>query len=196
VGIFQLLVLSMALGTDLFSVAVPIGMSRLNVKIMVKAAVVFALFHILLLLAGYYLGVLLEFYFQSLQPVQHPWFNMHNVASCIGGSVLLLLGIHMLYPKKGGGTICCGKRFLQGKMLLLLAAGVSIDALAVGFGLGMMEINLLHFCAILGSVIFSIAIAGLSLGRQLGRYIGSRAEWAGGSVLILLGMQILWGVAK
>ncbi|MBP2661502.1 MAG: rane protein yebN, partial [Firmicutes bacterium] len=42
------------------------------------------------------------------------------------------------------------------------------------------------------SVIFLIALFGLSLGRKVGRYIGGKAECIGGIVLALLGMHILW----
>jgi manganese efflux pump family protein len=63
--------------------------------------------------------------------------------------------------------------------------------MAVGFGLGMLDVDLVVLCAVLGVVIFIIAVIGLLLGRKLGVIIGHRAELVGGLVLILMGINVL-----
>ena len=52
----EIFVLSKALGADLFSVAIPIGMTRISRATLFKASVVFAVFHIVMILAGYFMG--------------------------------------------------------------------------------------------------------------------------------------------
>lgn len=195
-SIVELFVLSAALGTDLFSVAVPIGMNRVRLRIVLRSAVVFAFFHIIMILIGYHVGHWLGTFVEHVGAyhINIPALAVQNWASALGAVVLSGLGIHMIKEN----LICsendekAATHPLQGMTLLMLAASVSIDALAAGFSLGMMDVDLVKLSFILGGVIFVIALAGLCLGRRMGRCIGSRAELIGGSVLLLLGIHILW----
>lgn len=191
----ELLMLSAALGTDLFSVAVPIGMNPMRRKIIFRAAVVFALFHIVLILTGYYIGNFLGAVVERFGSYhsEYPLLVMENWASILGALVLIGLGIYMIRENLFVSEPNQSKAHpLQGISLLVLATSVSIDALAAGFSMGMMDVDLVRLSFILGSVIFLIALFGLSLGRKVGRYIGGKAECIGGIVLALLGMHILW----
>lgn len=190
----ELLVLSVALGTDLFSVAIPIGMQPMRFRIILRAAVIFALFHIVLILSGYYIGHFLGAVVEDVGStnLDYPILAMENWASILGALVLTGLGIYMIKENLVCPVADQTKTHpLQGGALLLLATSVSIDALAAGFSLGMMDVDLVKLSFILGSVIFIIAILGLSLGRRAGRCMGKRAELLGGIVLILLGLHVL-----
>ena len=191
----ELLILSTALGTDLFSVAVPIGMGRIRRRTILLAAVVFALFHIVMILAGYHAGHWLGHMVEHVGTyhIDTPAVNVQNWAAILGAVVLAGLGLHMIKDNLTDPLgRSCGGYHLQGLALVMLAAGVSIDALAAGFSLGMMDVDLIRLSAILGMVIFFIAIAGLLLGRRVGRCVGARAELLGGVVLVLLGAHLLW----
>lgn len=191
----ELVVLSIALGTDLFSVAIPIGMNSLRFVLVFRAAVTFSLFHIGLILAGYYMGHFLGSVVEQvgIDHVQYPLLTMQNWANILGAFVLTVLGVHMIKENlTDSQTKEKNSSPLQGKSLLLLAASVSIDALAAGFSMGMLDVNLIKLSAILGIVIFLIAILGLSVGHRIGSYIGKRAEVIGGAVLIFLGAHIFW----
>ena len=190
----ELLILSVALGTDLFSVAIPIGMNPIRFRVVFRAAVIFAIFHIVLILSGYYIGHFLGAVVESagVANPNYPIMAMENWASILGALVLTGLGIYMIKENLN----CCVSdqkktHPLQGGALLLLATSVSIDALAAGFSLGMMDVDLVKLSFILGCVIFIIAVLGLGLGRHAGRCIGKRAELLGGIVLILLGLHVL-----
>ena len=74
------------------------------------------------------------------------------------------------------------------RWFFLFAGGV----VAAGFSLGMMDVDLVRLSIVLGIVIFFIAIAGLVLGQRIGQRIGARAELAGGAILLLLGIHLLW----
>lgn len=191
---FELLVLSAALGTDLFSVAVPIGMNKVRWLLIVRSAVIFALFHIIMILTGYHIGHWLGSVVEHVGAyhVDWPTANVQNVAAIIGALVLAGLGVNMIKDNLQGQENTSPVSPLRGGALVVLAASVSIDALAAGFSLGMMDVDLLSLSAILGLVIFIIALLGLGLGRKLGHYIGSRAELLGGLVLVLLGIHIIW----
>ena len=193
----ELVILSVALGTDLFSVAVPIGMNRLRRRIIIQSAVIFALFHIIMILAGYHAGHWLGHMVEhvSAYHVNWPAAAIQNGASILGAMVLTCLGIRMIK-----NNLTCEPesahpgQLLQGVSLVMLAAGVSVDALAAGFSLGMMDVDLVMLSVILGVVIFLIAIAGLVLGRKVGRCVGTRAELIGGTILLLLGIHLLWSI--
>lgn len=196
-SIVELIVLSTALGTDLFSVAVPIGMNRLRRRNILQSALVFALFHIIMILAGYHLGHWLGAMVEHVGSyhVNWPGVMIQDWAAILGAVVLAGLGIMMIQHNLAGhspDTITSHP--LKGLSLVILAAGVSVDALAAGFSLGMLDVDLVKLSLVLGIVIFFIAIAGLVLGRQIGQRIGSRAELAGGTVLLLLGIHLLWSI--
>lgn len=195
----ELIVLSVALGTDLFSVAIPIGMNPLRLTLIFRAALIFALFHIVLILTGYHIGHFLGAIVEEVgaDSVQYPIMAMENWANLLGAVVLTGLGIYMVKEN----VLDCGQKEdkphpLQGASLLLLAASVSVDALAAGFSMGMLDVDLIKLSLILGMVIFSIAIVGLSVGHRMSHYIGKRAEMIGGMVLIFLGLHILWSMFR
>lgn len=194
-GSIELFVLSIALGTDLFSVAVPIGMNRVRLRIILRAALVFALFHIILILTGYHIGHWLGALVEHVETyhLESPGAAMQNWASVLGAVVLTGLGVHMIKENLCGKPVdTVANHPLKGAAFIMLAFSVSVDALAAGFSMGMMDVDLIKLSAILGTVIFAIAILGLGLGRRLGIYVGDRSELIGGAVLIMLGLHIMW----
>ncbi len=191
----ELFILSAALGTDLFSIAVPIGMSRVRLRLILRSAAVFSLFHIIMLLAGYHAGHWLGHMVEhvGVYHIDWPVATVQNWASALGAVVLAGLGIRMIKENlfcKSEENLA--RHPLKGFPFVMLAASVSIDALAAGFSLGMMDVDLIQLSIILGTVIFAIAIAGLAVGRRVGRCVGSRAELIGGLVLLMLGAHLLW----
>lgn len=194
-SLLELFILSTALGTDLFSVAIPIGMNRVRLRIILRSAIVFAMFHIIMILTGYYVGHWLGTVVEHVGTyhIDLPMAAVQNWACALGALVLTGLGVHMIRDNLTGDdlTTMAGHP-LQGYTLFMIAISVSIDALAAGFSLGMMDVDLIKLSAILGAVIFVIAICGLGLGRRFGRFVGSRAELIGGIVLIVLGLHVLW----
>ena len=192
---FEVFALSAALATDLFSVAVPIGMRRARIRIVLRAAVVFALFHIVMILGGYFaghwIGGLVEHvgsYHAGLQAAV-----VANWAKMLGSLVLGCIGIHMILagPDQAGFVSC--RHPLGGTALLVLAASVSVDALAAGFGMGMLDVDLWTLSGVLGAVTFAAALLGLALGRRIGRFVGAHAGLAGGAVLVFLSLHLLLG---
>ena len=193
----ELFLVSVALGTDLFSVAIPIGMKPIRLQLVVRAALVVALFHIVFILVGYHMGHFVGVMVERMGAYNcdHPLMVMGNWANIIGALVLVSLGIYMLKDHLYPAVQREEKHHpLQGGALLLLATSVSVDALAAGFSMGMMDVDLVRLSVILGFVILSIGIAGLRVGNQIGKYIGNRAELIGGIVMILLGIHVLWSI--
>lgn len=195
-SLVRLVLLSTALGTDLFSVTLGLGMNHFRLRQIIKASVYFSLAHVLLLLTGYNLGHILGHCIDHIGTHHNPFSRamMQNWAEILGAVVLVLLGINMIWENiKGNEESVYPHQAnpLQGLNLILLAISVSLDALAVGFGLGMLDIDLFVVSLILGAIIFVIAVSGLLLGRRLGIIIGHRAELVGGIILVLMGINVM-----
>lgn len=77
------------------------------------------------------------------------------------------------------------------KVLLLLAVATSIDALAIGITLPMLNAPLLLSLVTIGVTTAVLSAAGLFAGRRFGAALGKRLDVAGGLVLIGLGVKIL-----
>lgn len=194
----ELVVLSVALGMDLLSVSIPIGMTRVRRALVFRAAAVFALFHIVFILSGYTIGRWFGNWVEHVGAyhTEVALLQVQSGGALLGALVLMCLGLYMLRQYFLGTAAGTKQQPLEGGALLALAASVSVDALAAGFSMGMLEVNLWILSGTLGAVIFSIALVGLGLGRQAGRWLGNRGELAGGLVLVLLGLHTLWTLVR
>ena len=84
--------------------------------------------------------------------------------------------------------------FLCFKRLAVLATATSIDAIAVGASLAMLDISLqqIGFTTLMTFIATAVAsFIGLQGGSKLGHKAGKKAEIWGGVILILIGMKIL-----
>jgi len=76
-------------------------------------------------------------------------------------------------------------------VLALTAIGTSIDALAVGVTLALIDANIMVNALAIGTATFVMTTMGVMVGRFLGARFGKYAEGAGGVVLIVIGGLIL-----
>ena len=77
------------------------------------------------------------------------------------------------------------------KTMLLLAVATSIDALAVGITFAFLSVKILPAAGTIGITTFLLSAVGITIGRAFGARWKSRAELAGGVILILIGLKIL-----
>ncbi|MGB9826349.1 MAG: manganese efflux pump, partial [Desulfofundulus sp.] len=111
-------------------------------------------------------------------------------AATIAGSVLLLyLGLRMIRDAFGEGEPRIV--LLNNWGLFFLGASVSMDALSVGFTLGTLRTQLLLTVLTFGLVAGLMTLAGLVLGRCLGRVVGEKARLLGGFILVGIGFKLL-----
>ena len=182
---FELFVLAVSLTFDTFAVSVGGGIAMPDLKFAGKARIMvfFGVFQAVYLFAGWFIGGKFASYIIEWD---------HWVAFAI----LTYLGGKMFFGAlKGGEEQEQGKRdFLCLKRLAVLATATSIDAIAVGASLAMLDIDLLHIANTTFFTFIATAAAayiGLQGGSRLGRKAGKKAEIWGGVILILIGMKIL-----
>jgi len=185
----ELFALAAALSMDALAIAICLGLAM--EKNIVKNALVVALhfggFQALMPLIGY---VAANQFAGGIIAYGH-W---------IAFGVLCLLGGKMIaesFRKKcGEGSDQREVRFTPA-YLLPLALGTSIDALATGVSFAFLRVSILQAILLIGITTFGFSMAGVWIGRAFGARFQSKAELAGGIVLILIGIKILvehWGL--
>ena len=75
--------------------------------------------------------------------------------------------------------------------MLILAIATSIDALAVGVTFAFLQVSLIPAVSTIGIITFVISVLGAKIGNVFGMKYKSKAEFAGGVILILIGGKIL-----
>lgn len=176
-NLLELFILALVLSMDSFAVSISCGIRCLSAKKFLKVAATLAVFQALFPLLGWLIG----FVFSSLlQEIDH-W---------VAFSLLVFIGIRMMIESRKHQE---NTKFdiQKTRILLLLAVATSIDALIVGIGFGLLKVNILLACLIIGVVTFIASMSGGFLGNKGGKYLGAYAEFAGGLVLMALGTKIL-----
>lgn len=139
--------------------------------------------------------------FQFLMPIIG-WLLGRQAVAAIDGwdhwvafALLAAVGGHMLHeavktdakPAETAGQ----KDPTRGWSLVMLSIGTSLDALAVGLSLALMDINPWTVVPLIGVVTAALVLVGMKAGRIAGVVFGRSAEILGGLVLILIGAKIL-----
>lgn len=175
---YELLLIAVALSMDAFAVSVCKGLSvgRARPGQCVTAGVYFGGFQALMPLLGWLLGVR----FQSLIAGVDHW---------IAFILLGLIGVNMIRESREEEEDVEGD--FGPRSMLPLAVATSIDALAVGVTFAFLGQKILPAVSCIGVVTFLFSTAGVALGGVLGSRSRSRAELAGGVILIIMGARIL-----
>jgi manganese efflux pump family protein len=79
----------------------------------------------------------------------------------------------------------------RGMTLVMLSIATSIDALAVGLSLALLDVNVFWAAFLIGGVSAVLSLVGLLLGNQLGLRFGKSMEVLGGIILIAIGLRVL-----
>ena len=177
-NIFELLLLAVGLAMDAFAVSVCKGLSveRLKPRHPITAGLYFGGFQALMPLIGWLLGSQFE---SLIKSVDH-W---------IAFGLLAVIGANMIRESFGKAEELNSS--FSPKAMLPLAVATSIDALAVGVTFAFLEVSIVFAVSIIGAVTFVISAAGVRIGNVFGAKYKSRAELAGGVILIILGVKIL-----
>ena len=75
--------------------------------------------------------------------------------------------------------------------LLGLAIATSIDALAAGLGLSLLNIPIIYEATLIGVITFLLSFAGVFIGHKIGNKLNNKIEIMGGLILIAIGSKIL-----
>ena len=106
------------------------------------------------------------------------------------GEVLALIGGNMIKESLTPEEDSCDAS-VAFKDMVILALATSIDALAVGVTFAFLRVPILPAVSFIGVTTFLLSIAGVKVGNIFGAKYKAKAEFAGGVILILMGIKIL-----
>lgn len=177
-GWFELILIAVGLSMDAFAVAVSKGLCvRENKwKHAVVTGAYFGVFQAVMPLVGYLFGL----QFNDAITMWDHW---------IAFGLLLIIGLNMIRESRRGDD--APDPSYGFKKMVLLSVATSIDALAVGVTFAFLRVNILPAVLSIGAITFAISAAGVMIGCAFGSKLKSKAEIAGGIILILIGVKIL-----
>jgi len=80
----------------------------------------------------------------------------------------------------------------HGGTLVMICIATSIDAMAVGLGMAMLDAKILVPSLVIGLITFGLSLFGLLAGYRLGEKFGKKMEIIGGIILVAIGLRILF----
>lgn len=177
--IITLLMIALALGMDAFSLGIGLGMNGLLAGPMARLSLLIGFFHVMMPLIGIGMGQVLS-------------SMMKNIASILGGGMLLFLGTSMLIHVLKGEEEAKQAKIHTWTGILMFSISVSMDSLSAGFSLGLFQADIILALILFGSSGLFLAFFGWWLGKSVGGWIGQYGEILGGLILILLGSKFLF----
>jgi len=178
--VIEVLILAVALSMDAFAVSIGLGSKnkKKTISLALMAGIYFGLFQGLMPLIGYMAGKGVLGWVESYAP----W---------IAFILLALIGGKMIYESFSEGIEEDIVKITH-RVMLILAIATSIDAMAAGFTLTILDVDPLISCLIIGIATFCFSWAGVWVGKKSGTWLESKAEFGGGIILILIGLKILF----
>ena len=197
-NLVELFFLAVGLSMDAFAVAVCAGLN-MKKSVLYKAFIVglyFGVFQAVMPLIGYMAATLFA---DQITSYSH-W---------IAFGLLCFLGGKMIvgsFKKEGcsdrecPAEICSDRECpgqpnkemsLKPAQMIPFAAATSIDALAVGVSFALLRVNIVPAVLFIGVTTLVISMIGVKIGNAFGARFKTKAELAGGIILILIGLKIL-----
>lgn len=178
----ELLLLAVGLSMDAFAVSICKGLAadRVRTKHLLIAGLWFGGFQALMPLIGYLLGTSFADYITAVD---------HWIAFVLLG----LIGANMIKESlsKADDTEDSASGSFGAKAMFPMAIATSIDALAVGVTFAFLKVDVVFSVSAIGITTFLLSAVGVKVGSIFGTRFQAKAEFAGGLILILLGVKIL-----
>lgn len=192
-GLIELFILAVGLSMDAFAVSICKGLSlkKVGFKECGKVGLYFGGFQGGMPLIGFILGVQFKDYITSID---------HWIAFIL----LSFIGINMIRESMDKddedqlvnlAETAVGEEEVNQlgfKSMVMLAIATSIDALAVGVTFAFLQVDIIPAVLFIGIVTFVLSAIGVKIGNVFGTKYKSKAEFAGGAILILMGIKILF----
>ena len=179
-SIIEIALIGVGLAMDAFAVSICKGlaMRRMNYKKAIIIAAFFGVFQALMPALGYVLGTTFA---KKIAAIDH-W---------IAFILLALIGANMIKEALSSDDDECQDDSLRLGDFIMLSIATSIDALAVGITFAFFNVSLLLSVSMIGIITFIICVIGVKVGNVFGEKYKSKAELAGGLILIVMGAKIL-----
>ncbi len=180
---FELLLIGVGLSMDAFAVSICKGLSmkKVNYSHGLIIALFFGGFQALMPLVGWLLGTSFAVYISAFDH----WIAFLLLAF-IGGKMAI-----ESFKNDEEDEAKAEDGRLDIKELFVLAVATSIDALAVGISFACLQVSIWSSIVIIGITTFVISLGGVIVGNRFGSRYKNKAEFAGGLILVGIGIKIL-----
>ncbi len=177
-NLLELLVIAVGVSMDAFAISICKGLSVQNAqpKHLLITGLWFGGAQAIMPLLGFVLGSQFSGF---ITRIDH-WLSFF---------LLGLIGINMILESRK--EIEDLNASFAPKVMLPLAIADSIDALAVGVSFAFLRVDIFPAVILIGICTFLFSACGVKIGNVFGSRFKSRAEVAGGVILILMGIFIL-----
>lgn len=181
--LYEIIIISVALAMDAFTIAVTCGlcMPCVSKRQNFRLSFHFGLFQALMPVIGWAAGLTVK----SMLETYAPWISFF---------LLALVGGKMIQESFETDDSCKNYQDpTKGMSLIFLSIATSLDALAVGLSFSIMDYPIVVPCIFIGITATVLTSLGLWLGKSFGtasKY-SHIAERIGGVVLILIGLKLL-----
>lgn len=182
--LMKLMAIAVALAMDAFAVSIATGiiLKKVSVRQTLRLSWHFGLFQALMPLIGWGLGIRVRSYIETYD---------HWVAF----GLLVLVGGKMLLEafSDEDENAPPPKDPTKSMRLVVLSVATSIDALAIGFTLSLLNVDIVYPALVIGVVAAAFTAAGMHMGARLSnlKRLSHITEILGGLILILIGIKIL-----
>lgn len=180
-SLIELFLIAVGLSMDAFAVSLCKGLAARKVSAghILTVGLWFGGFQALMPAAGYFLGASFESYINAFDH----WIAF-LLLGFIGGNML-----HESLSKEDADVL---NDSFAPKTMFIMAVATSIDALAAGITFALLpDVNIAAAVLFIGAVTFILSGIGLKMGSIFGLKYKAKAEFAGGIILILIGLKIL-----
>ena len=202
-GVFEIVVMSIALAMDACAVGMGDGMAepKMPFKKSLLVGGFFGFFQFLMPLIGYFIAALIAGAFMQ---------TFEKISGLLAFILLAFLGGKMVFEcvcemqKKPSdiiqttGACTCSNENLGFGKLVLQSIATSIDALAVGVTLKMVAIGetglalgIWGATLCIGVITWGLSVGAVYIGKKLGDKLADKANLCGGIVLIAIGLKLL-----
>lgn len=183
----EIFFIGVGLAMDAFAVSICKGMSlkKMSLKGALAAGLYFGGFQALMPLLGWFLGSSFARYVEAFGH----WIAFALLAFVGGG--MIREAVRDVREKREGKEVAEVTADFGPRSMIPLAIATSIDAFAVGVSFSFYEVNIYTAIAIIGCTTFAISAAGVRIGMLFGEKWSSKAEAAGGCLLILIGIILV-----
>lgn len=179
--LFEIIIIAVGLAMDASAVclaAAAAGFTK-DARAKFRLSFHFGLFQFLMPVLGWLLGISFVSHFKAFD---------HWIAFFL----LAFVGVRMIREGMDTSFSIQKKDPSRGMTMVMLSVATSIDALAVGLSLAMLDVNIWYPSAMIGVITAGMSLFAIRIGTKLGRMFGKRMEIFGGIVLVLIGSRILF----
>ena len=180
--LLYVLFIAFSLGIDAFSVALGAGayLVKTDKRQRFRLSFHFGLFQFIMPLIGWFAG-------SQISNLINHWD--HWVVLIL----LSMVGGKMIYDAcQATDDESVTVDITKGYKLIALSIATSIDALAVGFSMALINTDIIIPSVIIGIVAAIMTLVGMLIGEKASYRYGKKAEIFGGIVLILIGIKVLF----